>query len=127
MICLPSWRYSGPMNPTTVLTSSGSNARATAYARASNVCWSTPWWASADSALPCPVSKYMQFVPTVPRPSDSAASCASRSIARVTPNPEFAASVPATDWNTRSTGAPRSMISMEVVTWASTQDWVGMS
>ena len=38
MICLPSYKYSGPMKPTTVFTSSGSNRRATAYARASSVC-----------------------------------------------------------------------------------------
>jgi hypothetical protein len=35
---LPSWRYSGPMKPTTPLTSNGSNARAAAQARASQVC-----------------------------------------------------------------------------------------
>ena len=69
----------------------------------------------------------MQFVPTVPRSSASAASCASRSSASVTPKPSLAASVPAIDWNTRSTGAPRSMISIDVVTWASTQLWVGIS
>jgi hypothetical protein len=34
--------------------------------------------------------------------------------------------VPATDWNTRSTGAPCSSARSVVVTWASTQDWVGM-
>ena len=50
-------RYSGPMNPTTELTSSGSKASATACARASQTSWSIPSCASADSALPCPVSK----------------------------------------------------------------------
>ena len=39
----------------------------------------------------------------------------------------LAASVPAIDWNTRSTGAPRSIASIVVVTWVSMQDWVGMS
>ena len=39
----------------------------------------------------------------------------------------LAASVPAMDWNTRSTGAPRRISSRVVVTWASTQDWVGIS
>ena len=43
------------------------------------------------------------------------------------PKPRLAASVPATDWKTRSTGAPSSISSMEDVTWLSTQDWVGMS
>ena len=43
------------------------------------------------------------------------------------PNDAFAACVPAMDWNTRSTGAPRSISSIVVVTWLSTQDWVGMS
>ena len=100
--------------------------RATAYARASQVCWSTPWWALADSALPCPVSKYMTLSPTVPRPSDSAASRASSSKARLRPKLALAASVPAIDWNTRSTGAPRSMAAMVLVTWVSTHDWVGM-
>ena len=39
----------------------------------------------------------------------------------------FAASVPAMDWNTRSTGAPASRQRKVVVTWASTQDCVGIS
>ena len=63
VICRSSARYSGPMKPTTVFTRNGSKARATPYARASSVSWSTPWWAPADSALPWPVSKYITFVP----------------------------------------------------------------
>ena len=39
----------------------------------------------------------------------------------------FAASLPAIDWNTRSTGAPLAMSASVVVTCASTQVWVGMS
>ena len=35
--------------------------------------------------------------------------------------------MPAIDWNTRSTGAPRSMARVVVVTWVSTQDCVGIS
>ena len=38
-----------------------------------------------------------------------------------------AASVPAMDWNTRSSGAPRLIASMEVVTWVRMQAWVGIS
>ena len=45
----------------------------------------------------------------------------------MTPKDAFAACVPAMDWKTRSTGAPRSIRSMLVVTWHSTQDWVGMA
>ena len=37
------------------------------------------------------------------------------------PKLRLAASVPAIDWNTRSTGAPRSIASIVVVTWVSTQ------
>ena len=47
--------------------------------------------------------------PSVPRFSDKAASRASASRERLTPKPALAASVPAMDWKTRSTGAPRSM------------------
>ncbi len=43
------------------------------------------------------------------------------------PKLALAASVPAIDWNTRSSGAPRLIASMELVTWVSTQDWVGIS
>ena len=39
----------------------------------------------------------------------------------------FAASLPAIDWNTRSTGAPLAISASVVVTCASTQVWVGMS
>ena len=39
---------------------------------------------------------------------------------------EFKASVPPMDWKTRSTGAPREMASMDVVTWVSTQLCVGI-
>ena len=69
----------------------------------------------------------MTSVPRLPRLSESAASRASASSARFTPKLALAASVPAMDWNTRSTGAPRRTSSSVVVTWASTQDWVGMS
>ena len=69
----------------------------------------------------------MTLSPTVPRFSARAASCASDSIASVTPNEALAAWVPATDWNTRSTGAPRPISSMAVVTCVNTQPWVGIS
>ena len=36
-------------------------------------------------------------------------------------------SVPAIDWNTRSTGTPCSIICSVLVTWVRTQDWVGIS
>ena len=55
------------------------------------------------------------------------AAWASRSRARVTPKLALAASVPATDWNVRSTGAPASIRPSVVVTWARTHVWVGMS
>ena len=42
------------------------------------------------------------------------------------PKLSLAASVPAIDWKTRSTGAPASMAARVVVTCARTQDWVGM-
>ncbi len=65
--------------------------------------------------------------PTVPRCNDIAASRASASRSRVTPNDRFVASVPAIDWNTRSTGAPSSMHRSVVVTWVSTHDCVGIA
>jgi hypothetical protein len=71
MICLPSYRYSGPMKPTTVFTSNGSNCARDRIRAPSQVCWSTPKCALADSALPWPVSKYITLLPTVPRASDS--------------------------------------------------------
>ena len=46
---------------------------------------------------------------------------------RLTPKLALAASVPATDWNVRSTGAPAAISFSVVVTWARTQLWVGMS
>jgi hypothetical protein len=69
----------------------------------------------------------MTLLPTVPRFSDLPAAIPSRSSAMSTPNALLAVSVPATDWNTRSTGAPRSMSSIVVVTCDSTQDWVGIA
>jgi hypothetical protein len=69
------------MKPTTVLTSSGEGPRHAVGPRL-QVCWSTPWWALADSAEPWPVSKYMTLSPTVPRFSDRAAVWASSSSAR---------------------------------------------
>lgn len=113
------------MKPTTVFTRNGSNLRATAYARTSQVCWSTPKCAFADSALPWPVSKYIRLLPTVPRFSDNAASRASPSRASEMPKLAFAFSVPAIDWNTRSTGAPFSIAAIVLVTCVSTHDWVG--
>jgi hypothetical protein len=83
--------------PTTVLTRSGLKRRATAYARASIVCWSTPKCAPDDSALPWPVSKYMTFRPTVPRFKLRAASWASASIDRLIPKPSLAFCEPAMD------------------------------
>ena len=71
---------------------------------------------------PWPVSKYMTLSPTVPRFSASAASCASRSSARI--------DAEARDWRPRcrrSTGTPdrparpAPISSIVVVTWASTQ------
>ena len=44
-----------------------------------------------------------------------------------TPNAVLAPSVPAIDWNTRSTGAPSSISPIVVVMCESTQDCVGMS
>ncbi len=61
----------------------------------------------------------------MPRFSARPASHASSSRASETPKARLAASVPAMDWKTRSTGAPRSMARSAVVTWASTQDWIG--
>jgi hypothetical protein len=43
------------------------------------------------------------------------------------PKPALAASLPAIDWNTRSTGAPRSMIASALVTCVSTQLCAGMA
>ncbi|MCY1268820.1 hypothetical protein D9M68_324610 [compost metagenome] len=91
------------------------------------VCWSTPWWALADSALPWPVSKYMTLSPTVPRARPCAASRASASSARLMPKAVLARSLPATDWNTRSTGAPCAIARSVLVTWVSTHDCVGIS
>ena len=45
----------------------------------------------------------------------------------MTPKLAFAASVPPIDWNTRSTGAPRSIARSVVVTCANTQVCVGMA
>ena len=42
------------------------------------------------------------------------------------PKLRLAASVPAIDWNTRSTGKPCSISPSVVVTWVSTQAWVGI-
>src|SRR5215212_7468833 len=53
-----------------------------------------------------PGLEILTLLPTVPRRSDSPASRASRNSARSTPKLRLAASVPAIDWNTRSTGAP---------------------
>jgi hypothetical protein len=69
----------------------------------------------------------MTLSPTVPRFSERPASSPSCSRSRVTPKLALAACVPAIDWNTRSTGAPRSISWIAVVTWVSTQDWVGIS
>ena len=65
---------------------------------------------------PWPVSKYITLSPSVPRLSDSAASRASFSTARSMPKLLLAASLPAMDWKTRSTGAPCSMARKVVVT-----------
>ena len=119
------------MKPTTVLTSSGLKCAGDGVgARLAGLLVDgvDARWALADSALPWPVSKYITLSPERCRgPGATPASWASRSSARLTPKLLLAASVPAMDWNTRSTGAPRSISSMVVVTWASTQDWVGIS
>ena len=69
----------------------------------------------------------MTLSPMVPRPSASAALRASASMARSTPKLRLAASVPAIDWNTRSTGARFPIIASVLVTCVSTHDWVGIS
>ena len=66
-------------------------------------------------------------MPGVQRPSESAASRASASSASETPKPALAASVPAIDWKTRSTGAPASIACSVLVTCVSTQLCVGMA
>ena len=43
------------------------------------------------------------------------------------PKPSFAAWLPAMDWKTRSVGAPCSISRTALVTWQSTQVWVGMA
>ncbi len=43
------------------------------------------------------------------------------------PKLALAASVPAIDWNSRSTGAPRSRHASCVVMWARQQAWVGIA
>ncbi|SKT84072.1 Uncharacterised protein [Mycobacteroides abscessus subsp. abscessus] len=69
----------------------------------------------------------MTLLPTVPRLRERPASFASRSSARLTPKLSLAPSVPAIDWNTKSTGRFRSISSIVVVTCASTHDCVGIS
>ena len=63
----------------------------------------------------------------MPRFSASAWSRASFSSDRDTPKDAFTPSVPPMDWNTRSTGAPRSIASIVVVTCDNTQLCVGMA
>ena len=58
---------------------------------------------------------------------DRAASLASRRIEMSIPKLLLAFSVPAMDWNTRSTGTPPSIMRSELVTCVSTHDCVGMS
>ena len=87
---------------------------------------STPQSPRPESALPCPVSKYITFCPTVPRLSDKAASEASFRMPRLMPNTLLEISVPEMDWKTRSTGVPDRITSIAFVTWASTQLCVGM-
>ena len=65
-------------------------------------------------------------VANVPR-RDSAAWRPRAGSASETPKLAFAASVPPIDWNTRSTGALRSIARSVVVTCASTQVCVGMA
>ena len=84
--------------------------------------------ASADSAAPCPVSKYVSSCRRCRGRSASAASCASASMARVTPNPRVARPRCRRPTGTpgrpaRPPGSARSV----VVTWASTHDWAGIS
>jgi hypothetical protein len=67
----------------------------------------------------------MQWSPSVPRRSDSAAACASSSSARLTPKLRLVPRCRRCDWNTRSTGAPSSMACSVFVTCVSTQVWVG--
>ncbi len=45
----------------------------------------------------------------------------------LTPKLLFAASVPAMDWKSRSTGTPRAIASICAVMCARTQPWVGIS
>jgi hypothetical protein len=80
----------------------------------------------ADSALPWPVSKYMTLSPTGPRFSASAPRAPRRAAPAITPKLRLAASVPAIDWNTGRPARP-ARSRHRVVTWASTQDCVGIS
>ena len=108
MICLPSYRYSGPMKPTTVLTSSGSKrARHRVGARLAGLLVHAVMRVGRQ-AEPWPVSKYITLLPdraALQRQRRLPAPRASR--ARLMPKLLLAASVPAMDWKIRSTGAPR--------------------
>ena len=91
------------------------------------VTWSQPLWASEDSSEPWPVSKYMTLGP-VQVPRDSMVARPSSSMAAFRPKASLPFWEPAMDWNIRSRGAPNLLAaSVWVVTWASTQIWVGTS
>ena len=68
----------------------------------------------------------MQLSPTVPRRRLFVASQASSRMERLMPKLALAFSVPARDWKVRSTGTPRLISSMVLVTCVSTQLWVGI-
>ena len=60
-------------------------------------------------------------------PSRRASCRASSMVSPVKPKASFPFSEPAMDWKIRSAGAPLRTHSIWVVTWASTQIWVGIS
>ena len=116
------------MKPTTVLTSSGSNvARHGVGARLERLLVDAVMRVGRQRRALAGLEVHDVV-------ADGAALQRQRRLARlpsawpsVTPNEALAASVPPIDWNTRSTGAPRAMASIVVVTWVSTQLCVGMS
>ena len=69
----------------------------------------------------------MTLSPTVPRFRLRVASIASCRMESVTPKERLVPSVPPIDWKVRSTGAPRSIHSSEVVTWERMHPCVGMA
>ena len=110
VICLPSYRYSGPMKPTTVLTSSGEKrARHGVGARLAGLLVDAVMRVGRERAA-LPGLEVHHVVADRAAPAATAPPRAPRrSSASETPKLRLAASVPAIDWKTRSTGAPRSI------------------